>query len=80
MIDVTTHKPLVVLTVGTAGPYIMVPDCQLPEVRKLLDSHGIRYWVEEDVISFDGSPEIAVVNFGRGADASAIQAVLDKAQ
>jgi hypothetical protein len=80
MIDMTTKKPLCVANDGTAGPYIMVPYRQLADICKLLDGHGIRYWAEEHVISFDGGPESAVINFGRGADASAIQAVLDRAQ
>jgi hypothetical protein len=77
MIDVTTKRPLRVSTDGTAGPYIMVPVSQLDEVRQLLDCRRVRYWVEEDVISLNGAPEIAVVNLGRGGDAIAVQAILD---
>jgi hypothetical protein len=77
MTDATTKKPLRVSNEGTAGPYIRLPFSQLDEVRRLLDSQRIRYWVEENVISFDGGPEIAVVNLGRGGDAAAVQAVLD---
>jgi hypothetical protein len=80
MIDVATRKPLRVLTEGTAGPYIRVSVDQLDELRRLLDAGGIRYWVEENVISINGGPEIGVVNLGRGADARAIQAVLDSAR
>jgi hypothetical protein len=80
MIDAMTRKPLSVSNLGTAGPYIMVPFSQLSEVRQLLHHHNVRYSVEEDVISLDGAPEIAVVNFGRGADAAAIQAILDNAR
>jgi hypothetical protein len=80
MIDAMTRKPLHVSTDGTAGPYIMLPVSQLDEVRQLLDDHGIRYWIEEDVISLNGAPETAVIDFGRGADVDAIQAVLDTAR
>jgi hypothetical protein len=80
MIDAMTRKPLSVSKVGTAGPYIMVPFSQLSDVRQLLHHHGVRYSVEENVISLDGAPEIAVVNFGRGADVAAIQAILDNAR
>jgi hypothetical protein len=80
MIDAMTWKPLQVSTDGTAGPYIMLPVSQLDEVRQLLDDHGIRYWVEEDLISLNGAPETAVIDFGRGADVDAIQAVLDTAR
>jgi hypothetical protein len=77
MIDAMTRKPLYVSTDGTAGPYIMVPVSQLADVRELLDKHRIRYSVEEDAISLDGAPEIAVVDLGRGADVAAVQHILD---
>jgi hypothetical protein len=77
MIDAKTKKPLRVSTDGTAGPYIMVPVSQLDTVRGLLSSHDVRHWVDEDAISLDGEPEIAVVNLGRGADAAAVQKLLD---
>ncbi len=77
MRDVTTHNSLYVSTDGTAGPYVMLPLAQLDDVRKLLDERGIYYWVEENAISFDGSPAIAVINFGVDADAEPIQAILD---
>ncbi len=77
MKDATTNNALRVSTDGTAGPYIMVPVKQLDDVRHLLDRHRVGYWVEEDAISLDGAPEVAVVNLGRGADAKAVQALLD---
>lgn len=77
MIDTTTKRPLYVSTDGTAGPYLMVPVSQLTEVRQLLDAGGIRYQVEEDAISLNGAPEVAVIDFGHGADAEAIQAIID---
>jgi len=77
MIDATTRKPLSVSTDGTAGPYLIVQFLQLDDIRRLLDENGVRYWVGEDVFSFDGGPEEAMINFGRGADVDAIQAVLD---
>ncbi len=77
MIDVTTKRPLHVSTDGTAGPYIMVPLIQLEEVRRLLDDRGIRYYVEENAISLSGTPMVAVIDLGRGADADKIQDLLD---
>ena len=78
MIDAMTRKPLYVSTDGTAGPYIMVPVSQLAELRELLDKHRIRYSVEEDAISLDGAPEVAVVDLGHGADIGPVQAILDR--
>lgn len=77
MIDAMTKNPLYVSTDGTVGPYIMVPVSQLTDLRQLLDKHRIRYSVEEDAISLDGKPEIAVVDLGHGADNSAVQKILD---
>ena len=68
MINAMTRKPLSVSTGGTAGPYIMLPYHQLDDLRRLLDEHAIRFWVEENVISLNGGPEVATVNLGHGAD------------
>jgi len=80
MTDTMTQKPLRVSTDGTAGPYIMVSVGQLDAVRRLLDRNRIRFWVEEEVISLDGGPEIAVVDLGRGADSERVQELLDNAR
>jgi len=80
MTDATTHQRLRISTDGTAGPYIMVPVSQIDDVKRLLDDHQIRYWVEENVISVDGGPYISVVNLGREGNAAAVQAILDKAR
>lgn len=77
MIDATTRRQLRVSTDGTAGPYIMVPVSQLEEVKTALSSNRIRHWVDENAISLNGTPEIAVINLGRGADAAAVQNILD---
>jgi hypothetical protein len=77
MTDATTHQRLSVSTDGTAGPYIMLPVSQLDEVKELLKRHQIHHWVDENAISLNGTPELAVINLGRGANASAVQNILD---
>lgn len=77
MIDTTTQHRLRVSTDGTAGPYIMVPVSQLEEVKTLLYRNRIHFWVDENAISLNGTPEIAVINLGRGANAAAVQNILD---
>ena len=77
MTDTMTQKPLRVSTDGTAGPYILLPVSQLDEVRRLLDSRHVGYWVEENAISLNGAPETAVINLGRGGNADAVQDLLD---
>ncbi len=80
MIDAITCKPLSVSTGGTAGPYLVVQVLQLDEIRRLLDQHGVRYWVGEFALSMDGGPEKTFINFGPDADARSIQAALDDAR
>jgi hypothetical protein len=79
MIDATTHKPLTVLAGGEAGPYIMVPVQQLDAIRRLLDAHDVRYWVDEQAISINGKPYVTVINLARQTDGSAVQRLLDGA-
>jgi hypothetical protein len=55
----------------------MVPVSQLEEVKALLSRSCITYWVGENAISLNGKPETAVINLGRGANAGAVQRVLD---
>jgi hypothetical protein len=77
MINITTRKPLHVSSDGTAGPYIRVPLSQLDDVHRLLDRHGVRHRVEENAVSLNGAPAIAIIDLGRGADAAAVQSILD---
>jgi hypothetical protein len=77
MIDTTTRERLCVSTDGDAGPYIMVPVAQLEKVRSLLDSNKVSYWVDEEAISLDGKPEIAIINLGRRSDVATVQQFLD---
>jgi hypothetical protein len=77
MIDSETHKQLKVNMEGDAGPYLMVPLEQLPDVRRVLQENGIGHSVEPDAIGLDGKPVIAVINFGRRANVARIQEVLD---
>jgi hypothetical protein len=80
MTDAATKKPIRVSTDGTAGPYIMVPVSQLDEIRRLLDGRGVSYWVEENAISLNGAPEVAVIDLGRGGDAATVQTILDSSR
>ena len=77
MIDTASQKPLLVSTEYPLIPYITLPISQVDEVRRLLDSRNIGYWVDEIAISFNGDPEETVINLNRGTDAVAVQAILD---
>jgi hypothetical protein len=80
MNDAQTQKPLRVRTDEIAAPYLRVPFSQLDQLRERLNRHAIRYWVDSQVISVDGGPEIAYVNFDRRNDPARIQAILDEAE
>ncbi len=77
MIDMTTRQPLRVSTDGGAGPYLMVPVAQLDKVRALLEANKLPHWVDEEAISLDGKPEVAVINLGRGSNPAMVQSLLD---
>lgn len=77
MIDTTTRQPLDVSTDGDAGPYIMVPVAQLDKVKALLEANKVSYWVDEEAISLDGKPEVAVINLGHGSNSATVQSLLD---
>jgi hypothetical protein len=77
MTDTTTRDRLKVATDGGAGPYIMVPVTQFDAVRSLLDGKGVSYWLDDEVISVDGKPEIAVINLAPQSDPVTVQRLLD---
>lgn len=77
MIDTTTRQPLYVSTDGDAGPYIMLPVAQLENVQAVLDTHKVPYWVDEEAISLDGKPEVAVINLGKVSTPAKVQRLLD---
>jgi hypothetical protein len=77
MIDAITQKRIVIHTEGTGGPYLMVAHEQLEAVTMALEDSDVPHWVDEDAISLDGEPAVAVVNLGRGTDVPAVQRLLD---
>jgi len=77
MIDTTTRQPLSVSTDGDAGPYIMVPVAQLDKVTALLEANKIPHWVDDEAISLDGKPEVAVINLGHGSNPATVQRLFD---
>jgi hypothetical protein len=69
------YTPVTVSTDGAGGPYIMIGHDQLDEVIDLLRKNGIGF--QEDK---DAATGIAAINLGAGADADAIQNILDSAK
>jgi hypothetical protein len=79
MTDTMTKKPLRVTTDNPVWPFIELPLSQVDEVRRLLDSHGVSYSVDENAISWNGGPYTTTISLGRGGNAGAVQAILDNA-
>jgi hypothetical protein len=77
MIDVATQKPIKVGKGIESGPFIEVSMAQLDKVRAVLDAHGIKYWVSDSIMSFNGAPPVTWVHFYRKSDPQEIQARLD---
>ena len=77
MIDAITRERIKIHAQGPGSPYFMVAQEQLETVANVLRDRGISHWVDEDVISIDDEPAVAIVNLGRGADVPRVQAVLD---
>lgn len=70
--------PLRVSTDGTAGPYVIVIPEQLGHVVAAFREAGIDFRVDEDAILSGGTPALAVIDLGSGADVGQVQRVLDR--
>lgn len=79
MTDAMTVRPPRVSTDGDAGPYIILPESQLDAVRTLLDAHAIKYEVDEDAVSLNGGPFLAILDLEPSCDPAAVQRILDEA-
>jgi len=80
MTDSFTREPIRVSDDGDTGPYILVRLDQLDLLKRLLDGAGIRFTVDEDAVSFNDQPYIAVVNLGNHVDVLAVQNLLDESK
>jgi hypothetical protein len=59
------------------GPYIMIEPAEIARVEELLTRNGVPFNLEDGVNPCKGTPEAAVIDFGRDADLAMIQRVLD---
>jgi hypothetical protein len=76
MTDTAKQSPLKVHD-STVGPYMRLPLSQVEAVGRILDRHGIKYWVEDIVISMNHGPEIAWLFTKGNPDIALIQSLLD---
>jgi hypothetical protein len=61
------------------GAYIMIEPARIRPVEELLQNNGISFTLEDGSNSCMGTPEAAVIEFGKDADLERIQRVLDSA-
>jgi hypothetical protein len=62
------------------GPYIMIEPAKIGRVEALLRNSGIHFLLEDGANACKGTPEAAVIEFGKGADVTRIQQVLDSVE
>jgi len=79
VVDTQTHRPVRIAIDGLAGPYITVSEKQLGGVRSVLQSHGVKHWVDHYAVSVDGRPALMVIYLEKQSDVQLIQAFLDSA-
>jgi hypothetical protein len=76
MIDTVKNEPIKV-SISGGLPYLVVPFEQLDKVTALLDANRVSYWVDEEVLSIDGKPEVAFINLDEETDVAMVQRILD---
>ena len=59
------------------GAYIMIEPTRIGPTEELLHKHDISFTLEDGANSCIGTPEAAVIEFGKDADLERIQRVLD---
>ena len=62
------------------GAYIMFEPARINAIEELLQNNGISFTLEDGANSCIGTPEAAVIEFGKDADLEKIQRVLDSAR
>ena len=79
MIDTATHKAIKVSFTDAAGPYIWVSLEQLDRLRKVLEQHDIRHWVDNYSVSVNGEPMMTKIYVRKRTDPDQVQRLLDAA-
>ena len=77
MLDHFTGDRVDVRVDARCGAYIMIAPARINAVEELLRRNGIPFTLEDGANSCLGTPEAAVIEFGKDADLEKIQRVLD---
>ena len=79
MLDYFTGDNVDVRVNEKCGAYIMIEPARIRPIEELLQNNGISFTLE-DAATCMGTPEAAVIEFGKDADVEKIQRVLDSAR
>jgi hypothetical protein len=77
MIDTVTNKPIRVQVHKDVQPFFKLPMDQVNAVSKLLEANGIKFWIDNHSISFDGLPYVTTIHLRWGMNVEQVQAILD---
>jgi hypothetical protein len=77
MIDVLTNKPMRVIAAKDDASYFDLAVSQVEAVRKVLDEHGIQYWVSESRFSLNNGPWKTTIQISARSGPVVAQAALD---
>ena len=80
MFDNFTGEHVEVLEDAEFGAYIMFEPAKTARIRDLLRKNHISFMLEDGPNAHKGTPEAAVMDFGKEADIENIQRVLDSVQ
>lgn len=73
MKDCTTGEKVIVHDEGIAGPYIIIPENQYPELKNFLEQHQIAHNSDEDIVMGD-----IIVNLDPKTNLGLVQNLLDR--
>jgi hypothetical protein len=77
MSDKSPKMPVFLSTDEDLGPYLMILESQLEEIRRLFDANHLSYEVDEESLSIDDGPETTFVYLAPGTSAEKVRQVLE---
>ncbi len=80
MLDHFTGEDVDVRFDGQCRAYIMIEPARIADIEQALRENDIPYSIGDSTDPEKGTPEAAVIDFGRNADVALIQSVIDSIQ
>ena len=79
MINSVTHFRINVIALPGEAMFVVVPAEQAPDVRRLLEQHGIAH-TEQTLAASNRAAAQRVIHIAPASDPQQVQAILDRAQ